>query len=527
MEMASSHCSQLLLTIAILVSSVTSQIYLPCEVILVPGCSCWNPDHPIIKCQHLNLGMFPQISSNISGIHTLDLSHNHLTFIPERALLRVNTSNILNFIFAARYRKLDMSHNGIVSLSRNAFWYSGPRLHVLDMSHNNLTEVPYAFQKSSDPWRLTTLDLSFNHIATIETEAFRNLRSLKKLFLHNNPIGSIQLNPWKNLQYLSVLKIGLRSVKRRKMYATSIPTEDLQSLQSISVSGAEPQFLAVVQMWLMRFPNLKHLELASMRLNDTHITPNSLSNFSAKLESLSLPNNHLRKIPGLMLSSLSALKALDLSGNKIRKFVQKSSQLVPLKIIELNLSRNNIKKVNTGAITRLEKAKMIDLSQNQISAINFTPARLDSLNIDVTFRLGGNPWICDCTNVGIRTLIEREVQRSNGHLEKKEINQSIQCNSGGNFANQLMVDVAMSQFECKRRRNKKKRGKEAKKKGIGFTNINKKTNSQKGTHSSLAKPITSIFYNRNIHAYQNSGTNVDIPKEILELLGSTSSKSTK
>ncbi|KAJ9596478.1 hypothetical protein L9F63_012517 [Diploptera punctata] len=104
-------------------------------------------------------------------------------------------------------------------------------IYHLDLSENNITHLPQdVFVRLPT---LQKLNLSRNHISTIEDGAFSNLTSLKRLDLSGNRLKSLTSNTFMGLESLEKLVLGQNLISRIKEGTF----EELVSLKQLDVSG--------------------------------------------------------------------------------------------------------------------------------------------------------------------------------------------------------------------------------------------------------------------------------------------------
>ncbi|KZT67980.1 hypothetical protein DAEQUDRAFT_712696 [Daedalea quercina L-15889] len=199
----------------------------------------------------------PEISL-FGSLKTVDLHNNKLVSLPD------------SFADLTAITILDLSHNALATLPDNIF--ALPNLATMNLSHNSLTSLPFRAPfdaQGSNPsrtrearggWfsqgitrattplpRLTTLDVSHNHLAASSIQTTGLPSQISKLDLSENPLGpSIEL-----LQALARLE-RLRELRmeRAEIGDDSFPT-DILSLPAPSAA----------------FPVLRLLDLG-----ETHVT---------------------------------------------------------------------------------------------------------------------------------------------------------------------------------------------------------------------------------------------------------------
>ena len=143
--------------------------------------------------------------SDLSILEVLDLSHNRLNAINNGAFNNIprlkslmlahnRLSSYKGDFFVNLYPEdtdlhtLDLSHNQLTYLYPESFMYH-PQLKKVDMAGNEFSFFPTQFIKGLK--NLEELDLSQNSIKSIAEEDFANLFRLKKLDLNGNEVGRL------------------------------------------------------------------------------------------------------------------------------------------------------------------------------------------------------------------------------------------------------------------------------------------------------------------------------------------------
>jgi Leucine-rich repeat (LRR) protein len=134
--------------------------------------------------------LYDKVFLGLRNLEILDLSENRLTFIHS------GTFGILNSL-----KTLDLSHNMIEGLKEKMFAIS--TLTTLDVSFNFIAQIESnVFENAVN---LTTLNLSNNNISAIEKQRFESLISLQFLDLSHNQIMSVHPSALvKSLKWLSL-----------------------------------------------------------------------------------------------------------------------------------------------------------------------------------------------------------------------------------------------------------------------------------------------------------------------------------
>lgn len=249
-------------------------------------------------------------------------------------------------------RELYIFQNGIETLVQDDFGDLG-QLEMLDLSHNELTQIPDAvFEPLSE---LKNLDLSSNHITNISKGSFSGLYQLERLYLYSNRIQSIQSNAFEGLGMLLELKL-------QKNLLTTLPSLRLPSLLLLDLSYNRIPALGPSD---LQAPHLEALRMKSLGL--TSLDEELMASFK-NLHDLDISSNELIELPG----ALKFLKGL----------------------INLNLSNNPFGVLKIDILKKLVELHELDLSG--LSLLGFTEGLFQSFPKLGKLTVAENPFNCLC-----------------------------------------------------------------------------------------------------------------------------------
>ena len=310
-------------------------------------------------------------------LRTLDLSHNSLSSLPQKAfgqlrkLEQLNlASNNLNVIDDQALGGLDsligldLAHNQFVALPSDLFqeakYLQDLKLHnntlsvlapglfhglehllVLNLSRNEMGNEWITPQTFRDLLRLVALDLSYNRLATLDNGVLNPLTSLQILDLSHNRIHHLRGN-----SFLS--QVNLHSLKINHNTIDNIHSEAMAGLSVLST-----------------------LQLGHNRLQrlETDVFKNCTS-----LVDLSLPGNMFREVPNSALKEIKLLKTLDLGDNLLahsltisasRSFEGMSSHLYGLR-----LAGNGIRSLNGSIFRHVSQLQALNLADNELTLLD-------------------------------------------------------------------------------------------------------------------------------------------------------------
>ncbi|KAK6111527.1 Leucine rich repeat family protein [Brugia pahangi] len=397
-----------------------------------------------IDCSHRSLTDVP--FSLPSWAITLDLSENQIggfsrlvfahTPQLEALLLRKNrlTSIPLGIESLANLRKLDLKANNIsqittIDVSRIA------KIDVVDLSRNVLRDFPHLHALQAANAKITKLDLSNNLLASLRSDTFIALQSLRVLRLSRNKIETIEKNAFQGLFALRFLDLS----RNRLAVLHALTFSSLTSLQNLSLTRnlldtledgtfwgleqlqrlniAENQLKAVTGGWLYGMHSLTALDLSS---NDVAWIDSSVWSLCSTLQWLDLSSNRLRTLPSLLFKKLSRLEYLsladnqidtihrnamhdldklnylDLSGNGLAMCVEDESVLANTSLPTLRtlkFTSNRVRIIPARAFENFPALQNLDLTDNPIAGVQ--NGAFEYLHLRRLF-INTSSLVCDC-----------------------------------------------------------------------------------------------------------------------------------
>ncbi|KAJ0393364.1 hypothetical protein P43SY_000634 [Pythium insidiosum] len=247
-------------------------------------------------------------------------------------------------------------------------------INMLDLSHNRFSSMP------PEAWsmpQLSALDLSGNAISECETPARPDILSrlqslqLRELALDGNPLTSFRCI-FPNLESLSLRKTALGALPLVFFNMSQLQRLDISESRNLSLDALS-QPLAITELYVS--------------LNEWRSLPPSLPTLTPQLETLVARDNLLQDVTDLKIATrLPRLRALELSGNRMRSLVEVAETFPALEV--LGLSRSNATAfVMSSPHDSLQR---LDVAKNPIEPWLVTPTqltflqRLETLRIDQT-----------------------------------------------------------------------------------------------------------------------------------------------
>lgn len=308
-------------------------------------------------------------------------------------------STMAVFSDMSELRVLILSHNQINDLPRNSFTANGlPKLHLLNLAHNNLSIIPFQIFQSLTALRV--LDLSHNRLKNFLDNFFIANKALRVLNVHNNMVEKVLKNSFQGLHQLIDLDLSdnhiiatdrnafdsLDSLQRLNLCRnnlTMLPTTLFQQLHQLKyLNLSQNRFKVLPNGVFANQFSLEHLiidETQLQKLNNwVSRKPDEVNkNVLKRLRYISMQKNqNLREIDAITLRSLSAVEYFNLSGNSL--------VILPHEI---------------GEMTELMH---LDISKNDLITI---PRQLNTLTKLAAINMLGNSYECDCNMVWLTTWI--------------------------------------------------------------------------------------------------------------------------
>lgn len=307
---------------------------------------------------------------NLTQLQELEISGNqwleHL-YLESFSKQENLTKLVLNF------NKFQTLHPGVFD--------SLKQLENLQMKGNIIINLPPVLFRNLH--NLRNLDLSQNKLEEIKTETFTGLARLEVLKMSNNHISNLTHDMFHNLSQLVELHLEWNKISQLDDDIFSVLTKlkvlNLRGNLLTNFSG---------KAFGSEAPNLKELNLQDNRLTEL----SSLSHLTC-LTDLILSSNQFSNLSEGIFNNITLLESLDLSENQLT-FLPESifSELFSLKVIHLH--KNNISRVEPKLFQDQNVMEQLYLSDNHLESLPL--GLFDPFDMQLTVRLHGNPWKCDC-----------------------------------------------------------------------------------------------------------------------------------
>ncbi|XP_041829756.1 protein flightless-1 homolog [Melanotaenia boesemani] len=315
-----------------------------------------------LKLNRTGLCYLPEELASLQKLEHLSVSHNSLTTLHgelsslpnlRAVVARANSlknSGVPDDIFQLDdLSVLDLSYNQLTEIPRDL--ENSRNMLVLNLSHNSIDSIPnQLFINLTD---LLYLDLSDNKLDSLPPQ-MRRLIHLQTLILNNNPLMHAQLRQLPAMVALQTLH--LRNTQRTQ---SNMPTS-LEGLTHLSDVDLSCNDLTRVPECLYSLGSLKRLNLSSNQISELSLCIDQWT----QLETLNLSRNLLTSLPSA-ICKLSKLKKLYVNSNKldfdgVPPGVGKLSSLT-----EFMAANNNLELIPEG-LCRCGKLKKLVLNKNRL-----------------------------------------------------------------------------------------------------------------------------------------------------------------
>jgi hypothetical protein len=308
----------------------------------------------MIKCANHSLKKLPKFKeigySKQPYINCLDFKFNHIDYISDSQL------------YGLLVKCIDLSHNKLFKISRNAFSGLLNLLLVIKLNNNQLhsnNSLPIYF--ASKLALLQALFMSSNKLDIIYARSFTGVFSpnLRILDLSSNVINCINDHAFAGLVSLKYLNLCNNLIGVKYEYSDcSLSTNKLGFLKSLD--------------------SLEHLKLCNNKF-ETIITGRSAFKNSKRLKHLDLSDNKFENLHGLFCPISQPIE--------MSSTLNDTSYLKELNI--LNLARNELGAISINDLNCMESLEEVYLQDNRISYIDLHSFK-NLVNLKVLY-LNNNP----------------------------------------------------------------------------------------------------------------------------------------
>lgn len=298
------------------------------------------------KIARLNSGVF----NGLESIKEISLSFNDIHYIHPQVFANISKSlKILELsfsIYSEDYPQeaigylnelmwLGLDNNNLKIIPENALMNLG-ELTYINLSFNRLTLIPKHLFLSEVHKNLLEIDLSYNSIEKITSNAFYGLELLQLINLSSNKIKCMEKSSFYNLPYLSYIDLTYNHLKN----LSENTFEYLPNLLSLD--------LMFNNLHIFSLKIFKHVTNATIPMN------------------LNISNNYIHHFDG-ELNTYLYIYSLDASNNLLTDTQAFKNIGYSLRI--LFLQGNNFNTLNNHAFGDLQILEILNLAHNNISQV--------------------------------------------------------------------------------------------------------------------------------------------------------------
>lgn len=317
----------------------------------------------------------------------LDLSGNSLAILNaemfvglENSLMELKLSqnkitNIGNIpLKLSQLIRLDLSHNNLVDIPRNAF-EGVEKLSYLNLSNNHhLAPMPSNIIVSLTS--LQVLDISNVGLRTVQSELFSKSPNLMSIYLKNNKISEISDGTFNNLRNLTTVDLSYNNIMTIKPGAFI----NAMNIRSLSLKGN--QLSAFKGEIFNTGTGLEELDISENQLS--YLFPTSFR-IHPRLKRLVASNNKFNFFPAAIIAGMQFLEHIDLSNNQLKTVEELDFARLP-RLRQLILSQNNLESISEMAFHNSSQLQYLDLSMNRLERLGERTfeglARIELMNLD-------------------------------------------------------------------------------------------------------------------------------------------------
>ncbi|XP_065202948.1 chaoptin-like [Planococcus citri] len=248
-------------------------------------------------------------------------------------------------------------------------------------------DIPYLSYDSFIGYGLGVEEMSITNaeLKIIHTQAFINVRGLKKLDLSNNLINNVHEHAFAEIGH-SLLKLYLSNSFAKSM--KTFPYEAMQPLNSLRVLDISfNNFEILPTNSFHAMPDLEVLRAHDCRFRALY--PDTfLADVHVKLKEISLSFNYIDFLKTSTFIDLPELRYLNLEDNSINTIESKAFANLP-ELRWLYLKGNKISFIHPEAFENLPQLELLDLSFNNLKDFDFITldqvGSLASLSLNLSF----------------------------------------------------------------------------------------------------------------------------------------------
>ncbi|XP_018495828.1 insulin-like growth factor-binding protein complex acid labile subunit [Galendromus occidentalis] len=324
-------------------------------------------------------------------------------------------------------RRLDLSHNSITIVERDAFEGLESLTH-LTLKRNSISELPS--NVFTPLHNLKVLDLSQNKISTIGAGSFHGLTSLERLVLRSNSLRHVPSDSFVYLPNLRSLDLGSNVLSM----VDEAAFDHLKHLEELSMDQCA---LSVVH--LEAFSGVAGLKKLYLQNNNLLVFPRAIASLS-ELDELNIGGNLIPKISVNDLRHLKKLKKLHLTRSENLERIEEDVFRHTPELEELWMEFNmQLEHLPASLLNHLRQLRKVSLRGNKLKYIH--PALLPIEQLE-SFDVSGNPLVCNCS---LSWLWQHMANRPHQYHNSS----AVRCNGPSHLESDFLKSLSDGQLECR------------------------------------------------------------------------------
>ena len=312
---------------------------------------------------------------------------------------------------------LDLSFNAFKVINPNYF-HGARSLKVLLFQRNKIETIMVEKEKFwSIP--LTTVDLSFNNIITLDRMSFFGMHNVTKLILSGNKFNILRdhvFDGMSNLQNLVISKIqsieniftpfdGLQNLLKLNIHGTSFPLQrdtfsGLDLLKQLDLTRSTQ---TCVTLWKKKSALSPLHGVTTILLNENFLDGLQPGTFVGlgNLTRLEMAECKISSLHRDVFRPLCSLQILDLRQNKLQKLdIHYFQPLHQLRF--LYLKRNSMTELDKILLQHNTNLRYLDIAQNTLVSIKEGTIFPQNISLDIS----DNPISCRCNLAWFRNMLD-------------------------------------------------------------------------------------------------------------------------
>lgn len=265
-------------------------------------------------------------------------------------------------------QRLVLKYNRVKSVDA-AFQFYG-ELQYVDLSHNHLVSMQAKSFEAQK--KLVEFHLNHNRMSQISNKTFEGLKSLKVLSLRGNFLEDLPDKLFGALSLLEELDLGQNRIMR-------IDSTAFAGLPNLRILYLDDNMLKVVP--TPTFPYLASLAELHVGLNVFNVLPDDTFKGLSKLSVLDVSDASLLNISDNAFRGLGSLRTLVLTGNRLTSIPTKQMSSLT-RVEELSIGQNDFRSIEPHAFQGLQNLRQLDISGAPVLERIAKGCLSDNLNLE-------------------------------------------------------------------------------------------------------------------------------------------------